>query len=97
MFSLTISLKTNMNMSKFMVELEIRESFQYIRRDCVNQVENLDKWKVFIPECHGSGALGEVLTTPVIGHPQSATRNRPHKKLLLVLVVLTQNQKQMPV
>lgn len=46
-----------------------QRTYQYIRRDYVNQVDNLDKWKVFVPKSNGSGALGEVLTTPVIGQP----------------------------
>lgn len=31
--------------------------------------ENLFKWKVLVPRANGSGALGEVLSTPLIGHP----------------------------
>ena len=34
-----------------------------------NEVKSLNKWKVFVPKANGSGALGEVLTTPVIGQP----------------------------
>ena len=30
---------------------------------------NLGKWKVFVPRANGSGALGEVLTNPIIGEP----------------------------
>ena len=30
---------------------------------------NLDKWKVFVPKSNGSGAIGEVLSTPLIGQP----------------------------
>lgn len=30
---------------------------------------NLTKWKVLIPKSNGSGALGEVLSTPLIGEP----------------------------
>lgn len=30
---------------------------------------NLNKWKVFLPESNGSGAIGEVLSTPLIGEP----------------------------
>ena len=29
----------------------------------------LDKWKVFLPESNGSGAIGEVLSTPLTGEP----------------------------
>lgn len=31
--------------------------------------ENLDKWKVFVPGANGTGAIGEILSTPVIGQP----------------------------
>ncbi|NMC59790.1 MAG: hypothetical protein GYA51_10480, partial [Candidatus Methanofastidiosa archaeon] len=30
---------------------------------------NLEKYKVFIPKANGSGAIGEVLSTPLIGEP----------------------------
>lgn len=43
--------------------------YKFIRRDYVNSVDNLDKYKIFVPKANGSGALGEVLTTPVIGQP----------------------------
>ncbi len=43
--------------------------YKYIRADYVNQVKNLYAWKVFVPKSNGSGALGEVLSTPVIGQP----------------------------
>ena len=42
---------------------------RYIRRDYVNQPDNLPKWKVLLPKSNGSGALGEVLSTPLIGQP----------------------------
>ena len=31
--------------------------------------ENLFKWKVLVPRANGSGAIGEVLSTPLIGTP----------------------------
>lgn len=43
--------------------------FRWVRQDYVNTPDNLHKWKVFVPAANGSGALGEVLTTPVIGEP----------------------------
>ena len=30
---------------------------------------NLKKWKVLVPKSNGSGALGEILSTPLIGEP----------------------------
>ncbi|MDO5015420.1 MAG: Eco57I restriction-modification methylase domain-containing protein [Eubacteriales bacterium] len=44
-------------------------TLKYIKRDLVNQVENLDYFKVLLPKSNGSGALGEVLSTPLIGQP----------------------------
>jgi len=32
-------------------------------------LEDLDKYKVIVPESNGSGAIGEVLSTPLIGEP----------------------------
>ena len=32
-------------------------------------MDNLEKFKVFVPKSNGSGALGEILTTPLIGQP----------------------------
>ena len=43
--------------------------YRWFRKNYVNPVENLDKYKVFVPAAGGSGALGEVLSTPVIGQP----------------------------
>ena len=43
--------------------------FRWIRKDYVNEPRNLCRWKVFVPAANGSGALGEVLTTPLIGEP----------------------------
>lgn len=44
-------------------------NYKFIRADFVNKPNNLYKWKIFVPAANGSGALGEVLTTPVIGQP----------------------------
>lgn len=45
---------------------------RYIDRKYVDEShENLAKWKVFVPRANGSGALGEVLTTPMIGSTQT--------------------------
>ena len=43
--------------------------FMYIRKDYIENHENLEKWKVILPKSNGSGALGEVLSTPLIGQP----------------------------
>lgn len=48
-----------------------KRTYKYVRRDYINNVSNLNKWKVILPKSNGSGALGEVLTTPLIGEPQT--------------------------
>lgn len=35
----------------------------------IEKHENLNKYKVILPKSNGSGALGEVLSTPIIGEP----------------------------
>lgn len=42
---------------------------KYVLRRYFDDNENLDKFKVFVPSSNGSGALGEVLSTPLIGKP----------------------------
>ena len=44
-------------------------NYKFVQADFVNRPDNLYKWKIFVPAANGSGALGEVLTTPVIGQP----------------------------
>ncbi len=46
--------------------------WKYIPRQYVDMShENLMKWKALVPRANGSGALGEVLSTPLIGYTQS--------------------------
>ena len=49
--------------------VKMKRICRYIRRDYVNSPDNLPKWKVIVPKSNGSGALGEVLSTPLIGQP----------------------------
>lgn len=43
--------------------------YKYIKREYVLFNEYIDAYKVMIPEANGSGAIGEVLSTPLIGAP----------------------------
>ncbi len=47
--------------------------WRYIERTYMSprypQKNNIDKYKVFVPESNGGGFLGEVLTNPIIGYP----------------------------
>lgn len=41
---------------------------RYVSSDILKD-KNIDKWKVFLPESNGSGAIGEVTSTPLTGEP----------------------------
>jgi len=43
--------------------------FKWIDHKYIEKHKNLDKYKVFVPAANGSGAIGEVLSTPLIGEP----------------------------
>ncbi len=43
--------------------------YKFVNRKYLLPSENLDYYKVFVPKSNGSGALGEVLSTPLIGQP----------------------------
>lgn len=43
--------------------------FKWIQRRFISGPDNFEKFKVFVPKANGSGALGEVLSTPLIGQP----------------------------
>lgn len=43
--------------------------YKWFRKDYVKEVSNLYKYKVMIPKANGSGAIGEVLSTPLCGVP----------------------------
>ena len=43
--------------------------YRYIRTDYINKPIGYDKWRVVLPNASGSGAIGEVLSAPLIGAP----------------------------
>ena len=43
--------------------------YKYIKREMVKENDWIDSYNVLVPEANGSGALGEVLSTPLIGQP----------------------------
>ena len=50
--------------------LKNKRVWRYIKKSYVDMThENLTKWKTLVPRANGSGALGEVLSTPLIGEP----------------------------
>lgn len=43
--------------------------YKWCKRSYITHPENFAKYKVIIPKSNGSGAIGEVLSTPIIGMP----------------------------
>lgn len=46
-----------------------KRKFRWISKQYLSTPDNFEKYKVFVPEANGSGAIGEVLSTPLIGEP----------------------------
>ncbi|VLR62163.1 type II restriction endonuclease [Streptococcus pneumoniae] len=44
---------------------------KWIDADLIEPHSNLNKYKVFLPASNGSGSIGEVLSTPLVGHTQT--------------------------
>ena len=45
--------------------------YKYIEEEYFILPQNHQKWKVYLPTSNGSGAIGEVLSTPLIGHTET--------------------------
>lgn len=45
--------------------------YKWLNKAYLEPHENLDHFKVILPKSNGSGAIGEVLSTPLIGHTQT--------------------------
>lgn len=46
-----------------------RREYRWVKRKYIRSHPNLEKYKVWLPKANGSGTLGEVLSTPLIGEP----------------------------
>ncbi|MBQ8678877.1 MAG: Eco57I restriction-modification methylase domain-containing protein [Treponema sp.] len=46
-----------------------KRAFRWVKRNYIKTPDNFDFYKVFVPAANGSGAIGEVLSTPMIGEP----------------------------
>lgn len=44
-------------------------TYMWIKSKYIKRNVNFDKYKVFLPAANGSGAIGEVLSTPLVGTP----------------------------
>ncbi len=46
-----------------------QRTYRYLKRKYIEEGGNLDFYKVIVPKSNGTGAIGEVLSTPLIGEP----------------------------
>lgn len=55
--------------SKFLDAKVQKGVYKYVRREYVNNVENMGFYKVLIPQANGNGSFGEIISQPVIEGP----------------------------
>ena len=60
---------TNEDEVRFYGRYKNERCYRWVKRDYIEYHPNLDKYKVIVPKSNGSGAIGEVLSTPIIGEP----------------------------
>ncbi|HFI0394772.1 TPA: Eco57I restriction-modification methylase domain-containing protein [Streptococcus suis] len=53
--------------------LNNERTYKWISKKYVKGPDNFDKFKVLLPKSNGSGAIGEVLSTPLVGTPLVGT------------------------
>ena len=46
-----------------------QRAYKFIRREYINNVVTLDKWKLFISKANGMGTFGETLSDPILAGP----------------------------
>lgn len=49
--------------------IEKKRTYRFILKKYIEDNAVINKYKVFVPSANGSGAIGEVLSTPLIGEP----------------------------
>ncbi|MDY6272711.1 MAG: Eco57I restriction-modification methylase domain-containing protein [Selenomonadaceae bacterium] len=54
---------------KLLGRIKGKRVFRYLAKKYLLDNNYIDAWKVMLPEANGSGAIGEVLSTPLIGAP----------------------------
>lgn len=54
---------------KFIGVIKNKRKWRYINSEYIEEHPNLRKFKVMLPGSNGSGAIGEVLSTPLVGEP----------------------------
>lgn len=54
---------------KILGRLNNKRVEKYIRREYINNVDNLEYWKLFIPQANGNGTFGEAISQPIVEGP----------------------------
>ncbi|PAK80973.1 Eco57I restriction-modification methylase domain-containing protein [Lentilactobacillus parakefiri] len=57
------------NYVRILGRLDNQRIYRWFRRDYLQEPITFEKWKIILPKANGSGAIGEVLSTPLIGEP----------------------------
>ena len=57
------------NQVKILGLIDNKRTWRWISRDLLEEHPNISHWKVFLPKSNGSGALGEILSNPLIAGP----------------------------
>jgi len=60
---------TSNNDYKILGLIQKKRSYRYIPKKYIDDNKVINKYKVFVPSANGTGALGESLSTPLIGEP----------------------------
>ena len=61
--------RKNDNDLKIIGVMKNKRKWRYIAPEYIEEHPNLQKFKVILPGSNGSGAIGEVLSTPLVGEP----------------------------
>lgn len=62
---------TNKNDVRIFGLIKNKRTYKWIAKKFLEEHSNLNKFKVLVPKANGSGALGEVLSTPLICEPNT--------------------------
>ncbi len=49
--------------------LDGERKYLWIKREYLSEPDNFEAYKIVVPKANGSGAIGEILSTPLIGEP----------------------------
>jgi len=61
--------KLDDNSIRMIGRLNNERIYKYVPAQYIKAPDNLEKYKVILPKANGSGAIGEVLSTPLVGTP----------------------------